>query len=353
MRHNLKKKGVLWCFALVLGIVLSGCTNDHSLGKMKEKAISWHQCPKSVRLYLECVAENPYSADDNSQTYILDFAPSEPILANTKPIGKKINNVTYTDNIPGVPVSITTGKNDESLTAIDPLRWINTTPAPPNGNDYSQGYNCRDLGGWPCDGGTVQYGLLIRSGELNPADRALMVDTVGIRTEINLLPVSKQAREDSAWGIKYVANSSEVDFAYRIDEGVWEQWELYLHTVIESVIDGEPVIFHCGAGADKTGTLAVMLLGLLGCDNSVIDQDYELTTFSSYSDWRNRTYDGYVGFLNAIREFPLAVGLPDTFRNHCISFALSRGISMDKINKFRDICIDGTPDILTVGETPD
>ena len=110
------------------------------------------------------------------------------------------------------------------------------------------------------------------------------------------------------------------------------------------------MIFHCGAGADKTGTFAVMLLGLLGCDTSAIDQDYELTNFSVYTDWRNRTYGGYVAFLNAIRQFPLALGLPDSFQNHCISFALSLGITLDEINEFRTACIDGTPEaIITRG----
>lgn len=339
------KKIIACCISvLILISALSGCTSDPYVAQERAVALSWRQCPETVRRYLEYVAANPYPDGDYTRTAILDFAPSETNPANSKPVGKTINGVTYTDNVPGVPVPVTAGNNVGTLTALDPLRWINTTPAPPSGNAYSQGYNCRDLGGWPCDGGTVRYGMLVRSGELNPADKALMVDTVGIRTEINLLPQEHQARERSAWGINYVANPTDVDFAYRIDDTVRDQWELYLRTAIESVLDGKPVIFHCGAGADKTGTLAVMLLGILGCDNSAIDQDYELTVFSIYSEWRNRTYEGYVAYLNAIRAVPLAIGLPDSFRNHCVSFALSLGIPLDEINAFRAACIDGTPE---------
>lgn len=344
------KKIIACCVCvLILLSALSGCNSDPYVPQEKADALTWRQCPEPVRRYLEYVSANPYPADDYTRTAILDFAPSEVDPANSKPVGKTINGVTYCDNIPGVPVTITAGNNVGTLTATDPLRWINTTPASPSGNPYSRGYNCRDLGGWPCDGGTVRYGMLVRSGELNPADRALMVDTIGIRMEINLLPASNQGREDSVWGIDYVANPTEDDFAYRIDAEVRDQWELYLREAIESAADGKPVIFHCGAGADKTGTLAVMLLGLLGCDNSSIDQDYELTAFSIYTDWRNRTYEGYVAYLNAIRAVPLAFGLPDTFRNHCVSFALSLGITLDEINAFRAACIDGTPEVITTG----
>ena len=43
-----------------------------------------------------------------------------------------------------------------------------------------------------------------------------------------------------------------------------------------------PIYFHCNAGADRTGTLALLINGLLGVDEQSLIKDYELTTISRY-----------------------------------------------------------------------
>lgn len=309
--------------------------------------LSWHQCPEKVRDYLAYVAEHPYSASDNGTTYILDFAPDPAVVSNTKPVGFAVDGVTYRNNVPLVATPFATANKAGSLTALDKLRWFNTTPAPASGSPYEKGLNCRDLGGWACDGGNVRYGMLVRSGEINPADKALMVDEIGIKTEINLLPGNVQGRDESVWGIDYVENPTDNDFMYSISAAHSDQWLLYLQTAFRSVANSKPVIFHCGAGADKTATLACMLLGILGCSESDIDTDYELTMFSLYQPFRNRTYEAWRGFKDAIKAVSLARGLTDSFQNRCASYAMSLGISADEINAFRTACIDGTPTAIT------
>ena len=309
--------------------------------------VSWHQCPEAVREYLAYVAEHPYSTSDNSTTYILDFAPDPAVVSNTKPVGFAVDGVTYQNNVPLVATPFATADKAGTLTALDKLRWFNTTPAPASGSPYEKGLNCRDLGGWACDGGTVKYGMLVRSGEINPADKSLMVDEVGIKTEINLLPGNVQGRDESVWGIDYVENPTDNDFMYSISSAYADQWLLYLQTAFRSAANSKPVIFHCGAGADKTATLACMLLGILGCSESDIDADYELTMFSLYQPFRNRTYAAWWGFKDAIKAVPLARGLTDSFQNRCASFAMSLGITADEINAFRTACIDGTPTAIT------
>lgn len=307
-----------------------------------KETLSWHQCPEAVRNYLAYVAEHPYDPNDHSTTAILDFAPNPADQSNTKPVGFTVDGVTFRDNEPLIATPFATQNKAGTLTALDRLRWYNTTEGSASGNVYPRGRNCRDLGGWACDGGTVKYGMLVRSGELNAADKERMVDQVGIKTEINLLPLSEQATDRSVWGIDRVANPTDRDIQYGLTET--DQWKLYLKTIFQSVAAGRPVIFHCGVGADKTGTLAVMLLGILGCSLSDIDTDFELTAFTHWTNWRNRTRAGYVDYINAIRSVPLAGGLTDSFQNRCISFALSLGITADGINAFRAACIDGTPE---------
>ena len=341
------------------------------------------------------------------KTYINDYALSAN-QANTKPVGYTIDGVTFRDNEPFVAEPFSTASKAGTLTALDHLRWYNTTDAAPDGNIYSRGRNCRDLGGWACDGGTIKYGMLVRSGEINAADKELMVDKIGIKTEINLLPKSSQATAKSVWGIERYANPTDDDFMYSL--AYTDQWKLYLTAIFESAAQSRPVLFHCGAGADKTGTLSVMLMGLLGCSYGDIDTDFELTTFSEWSNWRNRSYMAYLSYINAIIKTPLVNGLyaarisshaftlngvtytigylgsvpisvtggsvivpvaeskfmlggveyvieydnasgqelyivnaAQAFRNHCASFVLSLGISIDEINAFRAACINGTP----------
>lgn len=311
-----------------------------------KETLSWHQCPEAVRNYLAYLAENPYSETDYTTTAILDFAPNPPDQANTKPVGYTIDGVTFRDNEPLVATPFSTTNRAGTLTALDRLRWYNTTEGNASGNAYPRGRNCRDLGGWDCDGGMVRYGLLVRAGELNPVDKELMVDRVGIKTEICLLPTSEQLPE-SLWGIDRVVNPQELDFQYQTSSEYYKQWKLYLTAALNSVVRGKPVIFHCGAGADKTGTLAVMLMGILGCSQSDIDADFELTMFAwGTQTWRNRTYNSYRGYINKIKAIPLVGGLADTFRNHCISFALSLGITVEEINAFRTAMIDGTPEMI-------
>ena len=47
------------------------------------------------------------------------------------------------------------------------------------------------------------------------------------------------------------------------------------------------IYFHCHGGADRTGTLAFLLEGLLGVSESDMAKDFELTTYSNSIHRRN------------------------------------------------------------------
>lgn len=316
----------------------------------------WHQCPEAVRNYLGA-ASAAYS--DTNVTVIDQYAPAKgsQIVENTKPIGYTIDGVTFYDNEPNVATPFATQNKAGTLKALDALRWINTTPTTPAaGNNYNRGENSRDLGGWACDGGTIKYGMLVRGSEPNSADKELMVDKIGIKTEVQLLPVSEQATDykmKSAWGIDWAGNDTENESVYTLASSK-ALWKKLLEPILDSVIHAKPVYFHCGVGADRTGMIASALEGLLGVSRADIDMEYELTNFAlgwqslSGGIYRSRTYAGYVDIMNQLANVPLLYGLADTFRNKWISFALSCGIGIDKINAFRAACIDGTPDVIVI-----
>lgn len=317
--------------------------------------ITWHQCPEAVRNYL-AAAQSAYPSDNNV-TVIDQYAPSRgnEVVSNTKPVGYTIDGVTFRDNEPLVATPFATANKAGTLTALDKLRWYNTTYASSAaGSEYPRGVNCRDLGGWSCDGGTVRYGMLVRGSEPNPADKELMVDKIGIKTEVQLLPVSEQGTDYkmvSPWGIDWAGNDTNETF-YGLDKPYL--WKKILDAIMDSVLHSKPVYFHCGIGADRTGVVAMCLEAILGVSRADVDMDFELTNFAfgwqnlSGGIYRSRVYSTYKSLMTAVNAVPLANGLTDTFRNRWVSFVLSCGISIDKINAFRAACIDGTPDTITV-----
>lgn len=305
---------------------------------------AWHQCPEALRNFINNVSYDP---SDYSTSQIENYAPETALVSNTKPIGKTIDGITYYNQVPNTETPFASTNAAGTLKPLDQLRWLNTTIG--QSGTYPLGVNTRDLGGWACDGGKVKYGMLVRGGEPNEVDKDLMVNQVGIRTELQLLPKSESRHTYSAWGIDFYANPEQTSYvAYSLSPK--SLWKFYLQVVFNSVSHSNPVYFHCGIGADRTGTVAVMLEALLGVSQSDIDKDYELTNFFTMSDSypRRRNVDMYKNYIAEIKNFPLVGGLTDTFANHAISFAVSLGFTAEEINAYRNACIDGTPTQITL-----
>ena len=343
------------------------CEADIIVENTKDsEAIEWHQCPEAVRNYLTA-AKAAYPSNNNV-TVIDQYAPNytnipeDVSIANSKPIGYTVGGVTFYNEEPNVDTPFATGNETGTIKPLDWLRWFNTTlAARATRSDYKRGYNCRDLGGWACDGGTIKYGMLIRGSEPNPVDKELMVDKIGIKTEVQLLPISEQADDykmRSAWGIEWAGNDTENTTVYSpsdiSDPEKKAVWAKILKAIIGAVNEAKPVYFHCGVGADRTGVTAMVLEGILGVSSDNVDIDFELTNFAlgwrlidGYV-YRSRAYPTFIDLKTGFNNIPLVGGLSDTFRNHCVSFALSLGITIDEINAFRTAMIDGTPETITV-----
>ena len=305
------------------------------------EAVEWHQCPEAVRNYLAAVTYDP---SDYSTSQIANYAPATAVVSNYKPIGVTAGSKTYYNEIPNVKTPFANSSKAGTLKPLDFLRWIRTR------NNSAEAWNVRDLGGWACDGGTVKYGLLIRGGKLSAEDRAVLVGEIGIQHDLDL-----RGREGGGSGDEPEMTESPLgsDVWYtRTQQYAWyaltpvATWQAYFRCVIDAVTHREPVYFHCTAGADRTGTLACVLEGLLGMSQSDIDKDYELTTFYSGSGSdataRRRNESDWKGLINAINAVS-----GDTFRDKCVHFAVGTcGMTMADINAFRAAMIDGTPETL-------
>lgn len=304
------------------------------------EAIEWHQCPEAVRNYLANVT---YDSSDYSASQIANYAPTTAVVSNYKPIGQMAGGVMHYNEVPNVLTPFASGGKAGTLKPLDALRWIRTSAG-------ATAWNVRDLGGWPCDGGAVKYGLLIRGGKLAAADRDVLVGDLGIQHDLDL-----RGREGGGSDDEPDMTGSPLgrDVWYtRTQQYAWyaltpvATWQAYLRCVIDAVTHREPVYFHCTAGADRTGTLACVLEGLLGMSQSDIDKDYELTTFYSGSGSdataRRRNESDWKGLINAINAVS-----GDTFRDKCVRFAVGTcGMSLADINAYRAAMTNGTPETL-------
>lgn len=326
----------------------NGTTTKYKVAEMADavralsesEAIEWHQCPEAVRNYLATVTYDP---SDYSTSQIANYAPADAAVSNYKPIGVTAGSETYYNETPNVKTPFANSSKAGTLKPLDFLRWIRT-------RESAEAWNVRDLGGWACDGGTVKYGLLIRGGKLSAADREVLVGEMGIQHDLDL-----RKREGGGSGDEPEMIESPLgnDVWYtRTQQSVWYNltpvatWQAYFRCVIDAVTHREPVYFHCTSGADRTGTLACVLEGILGMSQSDIDKDYELTTFYSGSGSdataRRRNESDWKGLINAINAVS-----GDTFRDKCVHFAVGTcGMTMADINAFRAAMIDGTPETL-------
>ena len=218
--------------------------------------------------------------------------------------------------------------------------------------DLNATRNARDLGGWPCDGGTVKYGKMFRMTVPNGRDAATLLDRLGIRHQFDLR--GAEGSQNPEFPVPhYHVYSGGVQYTKVITGG--GDYDTVLRQIIDDVMDAiiadEPLLFHCAMGCDRTGTLAFYLEGILGMSEVDIDIEYEL---SSLFDDKNASTEYYYRYRTDNRPDVNWVGLKarvsgysgSTISAKIISYLLSLGIPAAKLNAFRAAMIDGTPSII-------
>ena len=112
--------------------------------------------------------------------------------------------------------------------------------------------------------------------------------------------------------------------------------------IMDCVDKNKPVYFHCSLGRDRTGTVAMLTLGILGVPEGDISQEYELTQFAPHG---YATSDGekskmtrnvdYKGAANVIWGY-VDEAAGETFRDGVEKYLIEIGISQADIEKFRN-----------------
>ena len=207
--------------------------------------------------------------------------------------------------------------------------------------------NTRDLGGWKTtDGKTVKYRMVYRSGRLEAGklSKSGKKDLVqeGIKAQLDLRGKSDVLKESTLKGLvedyEFCAPIVEEGYAQMLTEDK-EKTRQCMQFIFDMVAANKPVDFHCSLGRDRTGTVAMLCLGILGVDEGDISQEYELTQFAPHgyatSDGEKskmvRTVD-YKGAANVIWGY---VGEGQSFQDGVEKYLIEIGISKADIDKFR------------------
>ena len=189
-------------------------------------------------------------------------------------------------------------------------------------------YNLRDLGGIATTAGSVTAdGVIYRSDGLHrsrPQDRPTVV-ALGIRHVIDLRTVEEREQEGSFEHADVVihhvpvlerirdlmqdqtidpAMLMRVHYELMLDQ-FGDSFRIALGILATAVSNGDPLVFHCTAGKDRTGLLAALILSSCGVADIDIAHDYGRSSAATphMVSWYQRNTDQSPG--DKMREMGL------------------------------------------------
>nr|DAG72128.1 MAG TPA: tyrosine phosphatase family protein [Caudoviricetes sp.] len=212
-------------------------------------------------------------------------------------------------------------------------------------------WNVRDLGGWACTGGSVKYGKIFRGGHfgsITDADKVMIVDWLGVATDIDLRNNGETGGITASplgGSVEYFHQSLDFYANAVSTSAASARTVAVLKKVMACVAANRPCYFHCMSGADRTGTIAYLLLSLLGVSQSDKDKEYELTAFSDEADGKRFRSSNY-NVTNGNGWYPLIKYFRDTYTGEndnekVVAWAVASGITAAEINAFRAAMISG------------
>ena len=225
--------------------------------------------------------------------------------------------------------------------------------------------NIRDLGGWMTSGGRrVKQGMVFRGQGLNDnsvngdakgrnrlmvEDVDFFVNTLGVKTDLDLRSdreVADMKQSPLGAGVTFIHHPSSA-YAGIFKKNPDDLSSNGMKTMAENfrVFCDEknyPIYFHCIGGADRTGSLAYVLNGILGVDRHDLETDWESTFYPTLPEMRkdytgpsfwcgeNHFNDGFAKYGDANTPWNKKIEL----------YLLDCGVTPAEIEKFRSIMLE-------------
>ena len=215
--------------------------------------------------------------------------------------------------------------------------------------------NARDLGGWKTyDGKTVKYRKIYRGGRLEGSTMSRegreAVLAEGIKAQLELR-YTEDMLKFCALGENYAFCNPGIKNGGTAMLAAKEKTKKCFEFVVNCVREDKPVYFHCSLGRDRTGTMAALLLGVLGVVEGDISKEYELSYFApkgwsiAYSEsshvFKNTRDKEYAGVANYLyNKGKKSDGTFERF-DRCVElYLLDIGVSQQDIDDFRSLMLE-------------
>ena len=216
--------------------------------------------------------------------------------------------------------------------------------------------NLRDIGGRIGLGGRrVRQGLIYRgqglndnsvTGERRGRNRLTVEDvdyltgTLGIKTDLDLRSareIADLAASPLGERVTFINHPSPAYAAIFSERG---RKDMAGNFRVFCDRKNYPVYFHCIGGADRTGSLAYVINGVLGVSRHELETDWEATFYPSVPDenpdtkfWRRESHfsDGFAKYGDA----------DTSWNDRIVLYLRSCGITDEEIARFREIMLEG------------
>ena len=178
-----------------------------------------------------------------------------------------------------------------------PVRWIQI-----DGTG-----NVRDMGGWKTSSGkTVKYEMLYRGQRLEnvTVNGIATIKQLGLKTELDLrYKDQKYQTPGTGMNYEFIESPGQYDNVIKTNGDVFKASYKRVFELLSNE-SNYPFYAHCNAGADRTGTFAFIVNGVLGVSYEDLTRDFELTSFGSNDTnakrWRADTGSDSDGQMNSL-----------------------------------------------------
>ena len=218
--------------------------------------------------------------------------------------------------------------------------------------------NMRDLGGRKTvDGRRVKQGMIYRGQGLNDnsatgeirgrnrltaADVEYMTGTLGIKTDLDQRSpgeVADMTASPLGPSVKWIHNSSSCYAGIFLEDGkkaMAKNFRVFCDPA------NYPIYFHCIGGADRAGSLAYTLNGILGVERHLLNTDWESTFYPTLpemrSDYKDHTF--WCGEWHFDDGFAKYGDVNTSWNKRIELYLLDCGVTMEEIEKFRSIMLE-------------
>ena len=166
-----------------------------------------------------------------------------------------------------------------------------------------------------------------------------LIDQIGLKTDLDL-----RGQSGDVATAPLGDRVQHIQVAIKWYTGVFPEEEAKIVADAFKILAKEenyPVAFHCAIGRDRTGTVAVLLLGLLGVDEETAMREYLMSMHSTAGGYTPAVHDNLYASMSAfIKGLSAYAKEGASFQKQVEGYLLKAGVTKDEIKAIRDILLE-------------